>query len=350
MACVKSLRSAAWICGAVFGLSVSAQAAQKVCVYDIVGTTGDVFNLAKDYVIAMQKAGVTIELKGYTDENVAAKDFVTGQCDAVMATGFRTRAFNQVAGAIDTLGSTTIVRNGKVDIQASYETVRKVIQVFSSAGAAKDMVSGNYEVAGIIPAGAAYPIVNDRRIDTVEELAGKKIAAFDHDKAQAVMIQKIGAQPISADITNFATKFNNGSVDMIGAPALAYKPLELYKGIGSKGAISRFPLLILSYQMVINKTKFPDGFGQKSREYWLSQYDRAMDLITKAEASIPADKWLDLAPENSVKYTVMLRESRIDIANQGLYNKRGLKILKRVRCSINPADGECSTQSELDWN
>lgn len=345
----NTLRRVAIGCAVLAG-ALSAQANQKVCVYDIVGTNGDVFNLAKDYAIAMQKAGASIELKGYVDERVATEDFRTGQCDAVIATGFRTRQFNQVAGSLDSLGSTTIVREGKIDIPATYEAVRKVIQVFSSAAAAKDMVSGNYEVAGIIPGGAAYPIINDRKIDTVEELAGKKIAAFDYDKAQAVMIQKIGAQPVSADITNFATKFNNGSVDMIGAPALAYKPLELYKGIGTKGAVSRFPLLVLTFQVIVNKSKFPDGFGQKSREYWVSQYDRALDLIKKAEASIPADKWMDLAPENSVKYTLMLRESRIDIANQGLYSKRGLKIIKKVRCSINPSDSECATQAELDWN
>ena len=101
--------------------------------------------------------------------------------------------------------------------------------------------------------------------------------------------------------------------------------------------------------MVINKAKFPEGFGQKSREYWASQFDRAMKLVDLAEASIPADTWMDLTPENGNKYTLMLRESRIDIANKGLYNKTGLKVLKKVRCSINPADAECATKSEEEW-
>ena len=118
---------------------------------------------------------------------------------------------------------------------ASYEVVRRIVQTFSDAKAAKLMVDGNYEIGGIIPLGAAYPVVNDRKLNSVEALAGKRIASFDYDKAQAVMIQKIGAQPISADIMNFASKFNNGSVDFIGAPSLAYKPLELNKGIGKKG-------------------------------------------------------------------------------------------------------------------
>ena len=270
-----SLRAAALL-GLGVTLGASASAGQKVCVYDILGNSGDVFDLAKDYALDMQKLGAQIELKAYTDERVATEDFRTGQCDGVVAMGFRTRQFNSVAASIDTLGSSTILRNGKIDMDASYEVVRRVIQTFARPEAAKLMVEGKYEVGGIVPMGAAYPIINDRKINSVEALAGKKIAAFDYDKAQAVMIQRIGAQPVSADVSNFSTKFNNGSVDFVAAPALAYKPLELYKGVGKKGAVVRFPILILSAQLVINPSKFPAGFGQKSREYWASQFDLSL--------------------------------------------------------------------------
>ena len=331
------------------GLSGVAHADHKLCVYDMLGATGDMYNMTKDYAVAMQRHGVTIELKGYTDERVATEDFRTGQCDAVIATAFRIRQFNGVAGSIDTLGSTTIVHNGKIDIPASYEVVRKLIQTYASPAATKLMTEGNNEIGGIIPLGAAYPIINDRKINTIEGLAGKRIAAFDHDKAQAVMIQRIGAQPVSADITNFASKFNNGLVDMIAAPTMAYKPLELAKGIGKNGAITRFPIMILTYQMVLNKNRFPDGFGVKSREYWSSQFDRAMQLIKQADAGIPPATWLDLSAENAYKYTLMLRESRLDIAQKGLYDKRGLKVIKKIRCNVNPSDPECTTKSEEDW-
>ena len=328
----------------------NAQAApQRICVYDLLGTSGDLFSMAKDYVVSAQKNGVSIELKGYTDERVAVEDFRAGQCDGVIATAFRTRQFNPVSGAIDSLGATTIVKDGKIDMQASYEVVRRIVQTYADPKAAKLMVDGNYEVGGVVPLGAAYPVVNDRKLNTVEALAGKRIASFDYDKAQAVMIQKIGAQPVSADITNFSSKFNNGSVDFIAAPTLAYKPLELYKGIGKTGGMVRFPILILTYQVILNKTKFPDGFGEKSREYWLTQFDRALQLIKQSDAGIPPATWLELSSENAYKYTLMLRESRIDIAQKGLYDKRGLKVIKRIRCSVNPADPECSTKSEEDW-
>ena len=341
-----------WRALAMTALTVAAggvQAKQKVCVFDILGTSGDGYNSAKDYAIEMQKHGADIELKVYIDERVAVEDFRTGQCDAVLATALRTRAFNPLTAALDSVGASTVVRNGKLDMNASIDVVRKTVQTFTSPKAAALMVNGNYEVGGIIPLGAAYPVVNDRKINTVEALAGKRIASFDYDKAQAVMIQRIGAQPVSADITNFSTKFNNGSVDMIAAPTLAYKPLELYKGIGKNGAIARFPILILTYQVILNKAKFPDGFGEKSREYWLSQFDRALQLIKQADASIPPSTWMELTPENSYKYTLMLRESRIDIAQKGLYDKRGLKVIKKIRCNVNPGDPECATKSEEDW-
>lgn len=331
---------------ALTAVAVSAQAANSMCVFDIIGATGDAFNMAKDYAVAMQKNGVTVELKAYNNEGMAVSDFRAGKCDALMATAFRTREFNGVAGAIDSLGATTVVRDGKVDLPASYEVVRKVIQTFSSAQAAKLMVEGNYEVGGIVPFGAAYPMVNNRAIDSVEALAGKRIAALEYDKAQALMVERVGGKPVAVDINNLSAKFNGGEVDMIAAPTLAYKPLELNKGIGAKGGIARFPLLILTYQVVLNQSKFPAGFGEKSREHWVGEFDRAMKLVQNADASIPAATWMDVSPDHVKKYTNILRESRIAITGQGVYNKQGLKVIKKVRCAANPAEADCSSPSE----
>ncbi len=339
--------AAAVACGTL-GVSVSAHAKNLVCVWDVAGKTGDVFAMATDWAVAAQKNGADIELKSYVDERVAIEDFRAGQCDGVIATAFRTRQFNAIAGALDSIGATTIVRDKKVDIDDSYEVVRKVIQVFTSPQAAKMMVEGNYEVGGIIPLGAAYPMVRDRNINSVEALSGKKIAAFDYDKAQGMMIQRIGAQPVSVDVTNVGPKFNNGFVDMVTLPAVAFKPFELYKGIGKTGGVGRFPVLIPTVQVILNKTKFPDGFGDKSRQFWLSQFDRALNIVKTAEKGIPAAMWNDLPPENIPKYVMMFRESRIEIAKQGIYNKTGLNIIKRVRCGINAADAECANKIEID--
>jgi Family of unknown function (DUF6091) len=339
------------IAGLLSATASTGQAAQKFCVFDFLGASGDLFSMTKDYVLAMQRYGVDIELKGFNNEAAATDEFRNGSCDALMATAFRTRQFNAVAASTDSLGATTIVRNGKVDMPATYEVLRKLIQTYAaiSPQVTALMTQGNYEVGGITAAGAAYPYVNDRRLNSVEALAGKRIIAFDYDKAQGAMIQRIGGVPVSGDLSNFHIKFNTGQVDMMAAPTMAYRPLELQKGLGSKGAVVRFPLMVVSYQMVFNRSKFPEGFGEKSRTYWMSQYDRVLQLIRTADSTIPPMAWLDLEPEDAVKYTLLLRESRIQLAQQGLYDKRGLKVIKRIRCNVNPADQECATKSEIEW-
>lgn len=331
--------------------SGSALATQKLCVFDFLGASGDAYGMSKDYAIAMQRYGVDFELKAYTSEAVATEDFRTGNCDAFIATAFRTRQFNAVAAAIDSMGATTIVRNGVVDMPGTYEVLRKLIQTYSTPSplVTKMMVQGDYEVGGILPIGPAYLFVNDRHINSVEAMAGKRIAAFDYDKAQGVMIQRIGAQPVSSDVTNLHTKFNNGVVDIIAVPTLAYKPLELQKGLGTKGAVVRFPLMVVTYQIVFKRSKLPDGFGNASRAYWLSQFDRVMQLIKKGDASIPPSQWMDVSAQDAYKYTLMLRDARIALVEQGLYDKRGLKVIKRMRCHVNPADPECVTKSEEEW-
>ncbi|MES2090333.1 MAG: putative solute-binding protein [Pseudomonadota bacterium] len=334
------------VTGILMALAQPALAKQRVCVWDIMGVNGDGYNSAKDYALEMQKFGADLELKAYVDEHVAVEDFRTGQCDAVMATGIRTRAFNTLAASLDSVGVSTIVRNGKVDLAASYDVVRKAIQTFASPKASALMVQGQYEVGGVVPLGAAYAFVNDRKISTLEAASGKRVAAFDYDKAQAQLIQRVGARPVAADVTNFGPMFNNGNVDVIMAPSLAYKPLELQKGIGTKGGVSRFPMTILTYQMIFKRSAFPEGYGQKSREVWLSRFDTVLSLTTRADLSIPAALWMDPSPADADRYVTLMRDGRIDMAEKGFYDKKGLKILKRIRCDVNPAASDCSESTE----
>jgi len=331
---------------ACLAFSPAAQAKQKVCVFDILGTSGDGYNSAKDYALEMQKHGADLELKAYIDERVAVEDFRTGQCDAVMATALRTRGFNSLTAALDSVGASTIVRKGKLDMAASIEVVRKTVQTFSSPKAASLMVQGPYEVGGIAPLGAAYAFVNDRSISNLEAASGKRVAAFDHDKAQAQLIQRVGARPVSADVMNFGTMFNNGNVDVVMAPSIAFKPLELHKGMGTKGAVHRFPLTILTYQMIFKRDKFPEGYGQKSREVWLTRFDTVIELTKKADATIPAKFWMDPSEVDAERYINLMREGRIEMAEKGFYDKKGLKIIKRIRCDVAPASSDCSQPTE----
>lgn len=331
-----SNRIAPWLAALATTLACAGTAsAQTFCVFDLLGAQGDVYNIMKDYQIEASKWGANLQLKAYSDEKVASEEFKAGQCDGVLLTGLRARAYNPFTGSLDSLGGLP-----------NYKVTNFVLSTLEKPSAAKYMVMGNYEVAGILPAGAIYLFMNDRSINNVSKLAGKKIAYFDYDRAQPKMIQKIGAQGVASDITNFAGKFNNGSVEVVGAPAIAFKPLELFKGLGSKGAIARFPVLQLSYQIIVRKDKFPEGFGQKSRDFASALYPRAMSLVSRAEGQIENNYWMDISQADTDKYFVLLRDSRISLTSEGIYDKKMLHVLREARCHVNPADAECAQELE----
>lgn len=106
---------------ALLTLPVQAQAQPQapkplLCVWDILGKSGDVYNLVLDQSLHMAKLGMPFEMRAYTDERVAIEDYRTGQCAGVVATGFRVRPFNGISGSIDSMGSALVTKAGKVDM------------------------------------------------------------------------------------------------------------------------------------------------------------------------------------------------------------------------------------------
>jgi hypothetical protein len=319
-------------------LAGPAQAAAPVtrfCVFDPLGEQGEFYAMVKDYEQAAQAWGGLLELHVYTDETVAVEDFKAGQCDIVNMTGLRARQFNAFTGTIDSPGSIE-----------TYAEMHDLLALMASPTLDKYMMSGQYEVAGIFPLGAGYPFVNDRHINTLAKVAGKKIAVMDWDTTQTVLVQQLGAQPVLSDITNYGAKFNNGAVDVIIAPIILYKPFELYRGLGTKGGIVRRPVIQLTMQLLTRRGKFPQGFGQRSREYVSSQQDRAFTLIHTLENQVDEHLWMYITTDERDSYYKLMREARVHLAAQGFYDKRMLDVLKHVRCKANPADAECSQSEE----
>ncbi|HEX5374328.1 MAG TPA: putative solute-binding protein [Aquabacterium sp.] len=332
-------------------LTLSAQAQSDkplFCVWDILGKSGDIYNLMLDQSLHMAKLGMPFELRAYTDERVAVEDYRAGQCAGVVSTGFRARPFNAISGSMDSMGSALVIKGGKVDMAGSLDVMRRVITAFSSPQAAKLMREGQHEVGGILPVGAAYPMIRDRTHTRLDQLAGKRIGVFDQDKPQALLIQQLGAQAVSLDISNVGTKFNNGLVDMIHLPAITYKPFELAKGMGTQGTVVRVPAMFPTVQMVFNADKLPTGFGEASRQFWLAKFDRQIQDIQRAEASIPTKVWSDVEPQVLASYVASLKEGRLIGAKQGLYAKRTLNLFKKARCAASPENAECAVASEVD--
>jgi Family of unknown function (DUF6091) len=313
----------------------AAQAKQVFCVFDLVGKNGDVYALMKDYQLAAKNWGADIELRVGQNEAVIAEDFKAGKCDGISVTGMRGRQFNKFTGSLDAIGAIP-------DLKLAV----KVMQGLASPTFAKYMTNSKYEVAGVIPVGDAFLMVNNRSINTVAKAAGKKIAVLDYDEAQKIMVQQIGAQAVSADVTNFGSKFNNRQVDIIGAPAAVFKPLELHKGLGTKGAIVNYPVLQVTGNLIIRPDKFPAGYGQKSREWVKTQLPRAFGILGKMKADIPQKYWMNIPAADKPGYQKLMRESRIDLTRRGVYDRRMMKLLWQFRCKEDRSNFECSLQDE----
>lgn len=319
--------------------SVSLQAKElptrTFCVFDPIGVKGPAYQGMLDYKAMALEWGVKLDLKVHTNEAVALADFKAGHCDAVGLTGTRIRPFNKFTATIEAVGA--------ID---NYEEMRKLVGMLANPKASKFMIEGQYEVAGIMPAGAVFVFVRDKAINSVEAAAGKRLATIDYDVASIKVVKNIGATMVPVTIATFAPRFNNGFVDLAYAPAIAYEPFEMYKGMGDKGGILRFNLAQMNGQLILRKDQFPAQFGQKSREYAYKNFTKALEHIVAAEKNIPEKYWVDLPEKKHTEYKEMLRQVRIDLKNEGVYDARMLKILYKLRCRTNPGHYECLEKFE----
>lgn len=325
-------------CLLLLGVSCSGWAAvekRTFCVYDPLGANGSVYGMMKDYQTAALGWQVDFHLRAYTDEKIAIDDFKAQQCDGVLITGARARPFNKFAATVEAIGAVP-----------TNAVMRNLVNAVSAPQAARFMVEGRYEVAGILPAGPIYLFVRDRTVDSVEELSGKRIATFEYDEPSIKLVNHVGAAVVPSNSANFSGKFNNGSVEVAYAPAVAYKPLEMYKGLAGNGGIIRYNLAYLDFQIIVHKERFTADFGQKSRELIAAQFDRMLSYIERDTAEIDDRYWVDLTPEAIAQYNEMLRSVRITLRDEGVYDARMLRLMRRLRCAETPAAAECVEQLE----
>ena len=321
------------------GFTTASQAKVDVCVFDLLGKSGESYQMAQEWALAAKAWGGDINLVPRQDEAVADNDFKAGKCDAVFMTAMRARQYNKFVGSIDSLGGAPSNEIAKRAITFALDK-RNAAKMVTNLGGKK------YEVAGVAPLGSAFIFVRDKKIDSIEKAAGKKFAVLSYDSAQKIMVQRVGAQAVPSDISNFVAKFNNGQVDMVGAPAYAYKPLEIQKGLGSAGAMFNFPVLQITADLVIRPDKFPAGFGQKSRDFFVKNLPKSFSMINRLEASIPAKYKMNLTAEDKLKYQKLLREGRMDLTKQGIYDPSMMSVLKKARCSVEKSNFECSLGGE----
>lgn len=315
------------------------QAKQNVCVFDLLGKAGESYKLMEEWALAAKAWGADINLTVYQSEEAVDKNFKTNKCDAAAMTTMRSREYNKFGGSIDALGG--IPNN---------EIARRAINYALDKRNAKRLVSEKngvkYELAMITPIGIAYIFVKDRAMNTLEKGKGKKFAYLHYDLAQKVAVERVGAIGVPSDIFNFVKKFNDGEVDAIASPAYAYKPLEIYKGLGSNGAMFTYPVVNVTADLIIKPEQFPEGFGIKSREWAVKQLPSSFKKIEKMESEIPAKYKLNVSKDDALRYQKLLREGRIELTKRGVYDPVMMSVLKKARCTVDRTNFECSLAGE----
>ena len=304
---------------------------RTICIWDIGGRNGVVFNAAMEQRALALEYGINLDLVPYTNETVMVDEFKAGRCDAALMSGLRARQFNLYSGSVDAIGAVP-----------SQKHMQTLLQVMAHPRQAGHMVQGDYVVMGIYPAGAAHIFVNDRSISSLAKAAGKRVAVLDYDETQAEMVAAIGATPVTTDIVSAPNKFNNGQIDILPAPLVAYEILELYKGMSPDGGVVDYPLTQLSMQLIGRLDKFPNEVAQLIREASFEAYPDVIKRIEVETRRVP-ERWMIAIPDKDKReYEVMMQDARDALRAQKYYSSDMLDLQRKIRCKFDPTRSECS--------
>lgn len=308
---------------------------RKICIWDIAGRSGPIFQAAQDQRARAMKYGIQLEMIPYTNEGVMVDAFKSGQCDAALMSGLRARNFNSFTGTIDAVGAVPDMKHMKT-----------LMRVLAHPSSHEQMVQGEYVIMGIATGGGAYVFVNDREINSLNKAAGKRVAVLDYDEQQAQMVASIGATPVRTSMVKAPGMFNDGVVDILAAPLAAYEAMELYKGLKPDGAIIDYPLAMISMQLVGRREKFPNMFAQFVREEFYNRFDEIRRRV-QAEAGKVPDKWfVSIPPEDKAEYETLMQEARTQLRKEDYYDPDMLRLQRRIRCKYDPGRAECTQNSE----
>jgi len=267
---------------ALFVMTTPVQAKQQICVFDLLGKAGESYKLIEEWKLASKTWQGDVELIPYQDEEKAEKDFDAGKCDGVYMTSMRARKYNKFAGSVDAVGAVT-------SNAIAQKAITYVLDKRNQHRLTATVNGDKFEVVGIIQVGLAYIFVRDKKIDTIEKAKGRKFAYLHYDQAQKTIVESIDLVAVPSDISDFVKKFNSGQVDVIAAPAYAYKPLEISKGLAN-GALFNFPVVNITGDLIIRPSQFPNGFGPQSRQWFVNKLPSNFAMVQRLEAGITREK------------------------------------------------------------
>tara|TARA_R110001592_G_scaffold91754_3_gene268226 strand:- start:13093 stop:14121 length:1029 start_codon:yes stop_codon:yes gene_type:complete len=304
----------------------------KFCIWDPVGSNGPFITFLKQTKLNAITWGIDLQLEAYTDEKVAFNDFKSGVCDAVFLTNLLARELVPFTAAFGAPGAIN-----------SIDELKTLSATLNSPKAINIITNGKYEVSGIFPIGEIYTFVNDKNNVRISSISGKKVSVLNGDVASSRFAKVVGASPVHTSLATWGGQFNNGNVDVMFAPALAYNTFELYKGLGEKGGIIDFNILYAVMQMVVNTQKVPEGFASQMRQHALSRFDELENTVKQAKSEIPEHYWVRLDEPSLKEYENLSKKIRLDLRDENAFEPKAISLLWKIRCKFNPSYTECAS-------
>ena len=303
---------------------------KTACTWDPVGNNGPVMAFFSDLIPKALSWGVSLKFLPYEDENAAAEDLAAGKCDIAIVTAILSRDFVPFAGTLDAIGGIT-----------SEKKLKEAISAISSPKANSVLVSGEYEMIASLPVGSMFAYVKDRRINGIDKFIGKRVAILNGDMQTKTFAELSHAIPVATNLTNFHHYFEQGKVDIILMPALAYNAFELYRGLGEDGGILDIRLFYGMIQAIARKSEFPDNFGLKVRKYMVRRLGTIIKLIQVAEQKIPKSYWIKTSQKTKNELEDLYKDVRLTLKAQNKFNEKALSMLWKIRCHSSPNREEC---------
>ncbi|MDO8330788.1 MAG: DUF6091 family protein [Fluviicoccus sp.] len=317
----------------------------SICFFDMQGRNGEYYGRAQDLALIAKRWNIEATLKVFTEEEDAVKAFKAGQCEGAVMSTLRSREFNRFMGSLDAPGAIP-----------TYQHMRVVLKTLLDKKIEPYTITGSYQTIGAYPLGAQYLFVRDGSMKTLDGMNGKKVAILNWDKSLNTLVGKMGATAVPESLSGFAKPFNKGEADAILSPAVAYHPFQLGQGMGEKGGIFKSPMGQLSAVLVINrdliskKTDDVDArvaaFRSMSAQFLEDLLNQFFISIDHQDKDIPGKYWIEQDAAQLKAVEDFLNSTRIQMTKDGFYDARMMKILKKVRCTLDTKLSECAQTDE----
>ena len=107
-----------------------------------------------------------------------------------------------------------------------------------------------------------------------------------------------------------------------------------------------FTVVNVTGYLISRNDKFPVDFGIKSRDWFIQKLPQNFAMIKRLEMGVPSKIKMNFSAEDKTKYQKILRDGRISLTKQGVYDATMMSVLKRARCTVERINFECTLNGE----